>query len=143
MTMPKHATTDSDIAKCFPVMLELRPHLEEASFVNLVRQIEKQGFKLAYIEANGNVVAVAGYRIVTNLFMGKNLYVDDLITSENTRSQGYGESMLSWLRSLALENGCNYLHLDSGTHREQAHKFYFRQGLTISSFHFSEKLKSD
>jgi GNAT superfamily N-acetyltransferase len=141
--MPNHAITDNDIEKCFPVMLALRPHLEKNSFVKLVRQIENDGFKLAYIEANGDVVAVAGYRIVTNLFMGKNLYVDDLITSADARSKGYGESMLSWLRSLAVENGCNYLHLDSGTHRDQAHKFYFRQGLTISSFHFSEKLKAD
>ena len=26
----------------------------------------------------------------------------------------------------------NYFHLDSGTHRGQAHKFYFKQGLSIA-----------
>ena len=143
MNTVKLAITDHDIEKCFPVMLELRPHLQATMFVQLVREMQQQGFQLAYIEDNGVVVAVAGYRIVTNLFMGKNLYVDDLITSEKERSKGYGDSLLAWLRALAIENSCHYLHLDSGTHREQAHKFYFRQGLTISSFHFSEALKAE
>jgi len=46
------------------------------------------------------------------------------------------------LRANATEAGCNYYHLDSGTHRDQAHKFYFRQGFTIASYHFSEQLNN-
>lgn len=140
--MPRQAVTDAEIEKCFPVMSELRPHLAKESFLKLVRDMETEGYKLAFIEENSKVVAVAGYRIFTNLFMGKNLYVDDLVTSRSVRSKGYGEAIISWLRSLAQESGCNYLHLDSGTQRHQAHKFYFRQGLTIASYHFSEELSA-
>jgi len=43
---------------------------------------------------------------------------------------------LDWLKAEAKAQGCNELHLDSGVHREQAHKFYFREGLTISAYHF-------
>jgi hypothetical protein len=32
------------------------------------------------------------------------------------------------------------MHLDSGVQRTRAHHFYFRQGLSISSFHFGKKL---
>lgn len=141
--MAKQAITDDELKKCFSVMLELRPHLEKETFPDLIREMEKQGYRLAYIEENNEVVAVAGFRIFTNLFMGKNLYVDDLVTAEKQRSKKYGEQMISWLRSVAKENECHYLHLDSGTHRHEAHKFYFRHGLKIASYHFSEKLSAD
>ena len=139
--MPKNAMTDEEIMNCFEIMSQLRPHLEETEFVDKVRTMESEGYKLAYIEDNSNIVAVCGYRMYSNLFMGKHLYVDDLVTSASHRSQGYGESMINWLRELAIQNDCIYLHLDSGTQREQAHKFYFKHGFTIASFHFSEKLE--
>ena len=141
MNSPKHASTDDEIRRCFPVIAELRTHLEPGSFVALVRHMETEGFRLAYIEEGGEVVAAAGYRIYTNLFLGKNLYVDDLVTVERFRSRGYGEAMLAWLRGLARQHGCRVLHLDSGTQRKRAHEFYLRQGLSISSYHFSGELE--
>lgn len=139
--MPRHARTDNDIAACFAVMSELRPHLAREEFVSLVRELEQDGFRLACIEDNDEVVAVAGYRISSNLVLGKHLYVDDLVTAERYRSKGYGEQMLSWLRAVAKENRCNVLHLDSGTQRQRAHKFYLGQGMVITSFHFAEEIK--
>ncbi len=138
--MPIDAKTDADIQKCFDVMSELRTHLTRDDFLNTVRHMESEGFRLAYIEVDGAVVAVAGYRIYTNLFLGKNLYVDDLITSAGVRSKGYGKQMVDWLREKARQAGCRSYHLDSGTARGQAHKFYFDQGFTITSYHFSEQL---
>ena len=142
ITSPSLAVTDEQITRCFDVMAELRPHLQRENFLSTVREMEQSGFKLAYIEHEGDVVALAGYRIARNLFMGKHLYVDDLVTSENARSRGYGEQLIVWLRELAKQEGCAWLHLDSGTHRGRAHKFYFAQGFTIASYHFSEKLES-
>jgi len=138
--MPKVAITDSEINRCFEAMAELRPHLIKDDFVSTVREMEKSDYNLLYIEEDSTVVAVAGYLIALNLFMGKHLYVDDLVTAGDKRSKGYGEKLISWLRDLAKEEGCSYLHLDSGTHRGRAHKFYFEQGFTIASYHFSEKL---
>lgn len=139
--MPKQAKSDDEIMNCFAVMFELRPHLEKDSFLSTVREMENGGFRLAYIEQDGEVVCVSGYRVSTNLFMGKNLYVDDLVTADKYRSQGHGEQMLTWLRNAAKEEGCNVLHLDSGTQRQRAHKFYLSQGMFITSFHFAEEIK--
>lgn len=138
--MLKKAVTDVEIENCFEVMSELRTHLRKDMFLGTVRHMETEGYLLAFVEDKGKVVAVAGYRIYTNLFMGKHLYVDDLVTIENARSQGYGEQMVKWLRNEAKKENCNFLHLDSGTHRAEAHKFYFRQGFSIASYHFSEQL---
>jgi len=138
--VPKDAKTDAEIQKCFDVMSELRTHLTRDDFLETIRHMESEGFRLAYIEDVEGVVAVAGYRIYTNLFLGKNLYVDDLVTSTSARSKGYGEQMVDWLRDKARKTGCRSYHLDSGTARGQAHKFYLNQGFTISAYHFSEQL---
>ena len=143
MAVPRIAITDEDISRCFPVITELRPHLQANTFVTMVRSMEAEGFRLAFIEDGQKVVAAAGYRIFTSLFMGKNLYVDDLVTAGESRSAGHGKVMLDWLRDLAKEAGCAWLHLDSGTQRHRAHRFYFAQGMQISSFHFSQKLNED
>jgi GNAT superfamily N-acetyltransferase len=109
--------------------------------VPLVRALERDGFRLACIRTEGRVVAVAGYRISSNLFYGKHLYVDDLVTTEAGRSQGHGRELLAWLRALAVENDCDAFHLDSGVQRKRAHAFYLREGMELSSYHFSVRLK--
>jgi GNAT superfamily N-acetyltransferase len=140
--VPQQAITDKEIEKCFDVMSELRTHLHKDEFLSTVRNMEKEGYIIAFIEERGKVVATAGYRICTNLFMGKHLYVDDLVTADTERSKGYGEEMIKWLREEAIKSNCNFYHLDSGTHRGKAHKFYFSQGFTIASYHFSEQLNN-
>jgi GNAT superfamily N-acetyltransferase len=139
--MPELAITDREIENCFDVIAELRPHLSRNSFLTTVRNMQVDGFKLAFTQKEGEIVAVAGYRIYTNLYMGKHCYVDDLVTAQAHRSKGYGEEMVNWLRGQARQADCQYFHLDSGTHRGQAHRFYFAQGFTIASYHFSEELK--
>ena len=53
---PKIAKTDTEIESCFDVMLELRPNLERSSFLSTVREMEHQGFLLAYLEVKESIV---------------------------------------------------------------------------------------
>ena len=141
--MPKIAESDQEIMSCFDVMSELRPHLQRAEFVPLVRHMQSEGYRLAYIEDDARVVAVAGYRISTNFHLGRHLWLDDLVTAGDVRSRGYGDQFIVWLRELARSQGCDYLDLVSGTQRAAAHKFYFTRGFNIASYHFTEKLNAD
>ena len=137
---PRDAKTNRQIEKCFDVMSELRTNLKREEFLQTIRRMEQDGYCLVFIEEGDRVVAAAGYRIHSTLFMGKHLYVDDLITSESVRSKGYGKLLLDWLRDKARSADCQYFRLDSGTARSQAHKFYFNQGFSIGAFSFSERL---
>lgn len=140
--MPEHATTDAEIAACYDVMAELRPHVSRERFLPLVKSMHAEGYRLACIREGGRVVAAAGYRFSTNLFYGRTLYVDDLVTAGSERSKGHGKALLGWLRQLALESGCDALHLDSGVQRKRAHRFYLREGLELSSYHFSTRFRA-
>src|SRR5271170_3674184 len=130
------ATTQSEIGRCFPVMSQLRPKLIAAEFVGRVQAQQGEGYQLAFLEHGGAVVSVAGFRVQNMLSSGKTFYVDDLVTDAAARSKGHGEAMIQWLIALAREAGCNTFSLDSGTHRQDAHAFYLRQRLRITSFHF-------
>lgn len=134
------ASSDSEIAQCFPIMQELRPHLVQAEFVNRIRRLEQYGYRLAYLESGGNIKAVAGFRISESLALSKFLYVDDLVTTASDRSLGYGEALIDWLVDYAKSHSCQQLHLDSGVQRFAAHRFYFKKRLEITSHHFSLQL---
>lgn len=138
------AATLEEIRRCFPVMHELRKHLvDEREFIKRVVRQQKQGYQLAFLEAESNVRAVAGYRFLESLFSGKNLYVDDLVTRNADRSRGYGGQLLGWLVDLARTNRCETLELDSGVQRFDAHRFYFSKRMSISSYHFRIKLEGE
>jgi GNAT superfamily N-acetyltransferase len=134
------AESKEQIHRCFPVMHQLRPALMADTFVDRVEQQQREGYRLAFLDHDGSVASVAGFRVMSVLWSGRTLYVDDLVTDEVMRSHGFGAQMIAWLIALAKEEGCETFSLDSGTHRHEAHAFYFRQGLRVSDFHFQMRL---
>ena len=122
------------------VMKQLRPHLDLEQFLNLYAEAREEGYRLVGLFDSQELKCVAGYRFMTMLVYGKSLYVDDLVTTENGRSSGYGRLMLQWLEREAMRLKCSELHLDSGVQRERAHRFYFAQGMTIKGYHFTRPL---
>jgi GNAT superfamily N-acetyltransferase len=131
--------SDEEIVSTFPVMSQLRTHLDENEYLEKIKRMQRSGYRLAATEGR-EVRCVAGFRIVEFLAYGKYLYVDDLVTAGDNRSAGHGERMLDWLAGVAREEGCGSLQLDSGVQRHRAHRFYFRKGMSISSYHFSKSL---
>jgi GNAT superfamily N-acetyltransferase len=121
-------------------MHQLRPALTEPEFVARVELQQAEGYRLAYLEHEGEIVALGGFRLMNILWSGRTMYVDDLVVDAAVRSRGFGEKIVRWLEDLAKAEGCATFSLDSGTHREDAHSFYFRMGLRISDFHFQKKL---
>ena len=138
--MIQEAATDAEISETFPVMRQLRPHLQEEQYLEFVRRLQRSGYRLAFAAEGGEVRCVAGFRIVEFLAYGKFLYVDDLVTAEDARSEGHGKRMLDWLTGVARKEGCESFQLESGVQRHGAHRFYFREGMKISSYRFSMAL---
>jgi ribosomal protein S18 acetylase RimI-like enzyme len=120
-------------------MVQLRSHLSESEFVSKVQQQQKAGYHLVYAKTD-HIKAVAGLRIIDTLSHGKILYVDDLVTDTENRSQGYNSLLLDWLINDAKSEQCSSLQLDSGVQRTEAHRFYFRKRMSIIAFRFSLNL---
>ncbi len=135
------ALTAEAVARCFPVMRQLRTHFDdEETFVAQVERQRRGGYRMAFVKDETGVRAVAGYRISESLYAGRFCYVDDLVTDAAARSSGYGGALLDWLVAEARAAGCSKLELDSGVQRFAAHRFYLTKRMIISSHHFSLEL---
>jgi len=128
----------------YPAMLELRANIGSVEvFVERVDELLRhQGYRLAgsFEEGMDDAAAVAGFRTGHDLVHGSYLYVDDLSTREQFRGRGHGVALMDWLAGEARRLGCDYLTLDSGVVRYDAHRFYLNRGMQISSHHFSKSL---
>ena len=131
---------DERLPAVFEVMRELRTHLAVGDFNRLYDEAHPQGYRVAAVFDGDEPRAVAGYRIGTNLISGRHLYVDDLVTADRWRSQGYGRALNDYLVEKARDEGCGSIQLDSGVHRGDAHRFYFREQYRVTSFHFGRYL---
>ena len=135
------AVGDDEIRSCHAVMAELRPHVTAEDFLPRVRrQMEDAGYKLAYL-SDGEVKAVAGFRVSECLAWGTFMYVDDLVSKEGERSKGYGGQLFDWLVEYARGEGCDQFHLDSGVQRFAAHRFYLAKRMSIEAHHFGLRLQ--
>ena len=121
------------------VMRQLRPHLP-SNYIERMTEIFNAGGEMAVVVVDGQVAGATVFRIIDKTFSVRELYCDDLVTDSARRSTGVGHAMMEYMERVAVSRNCGFLTLDSGCRREQAHKFYFREGLTITSFHFSRQL---
>jgi GNAT superfamily N-acetyltransferase len=131
------ATELDQIERCAPVMRELRATLTEPEIVERIQQQRYEGYRLAFVEIENAVVAVAGYRVLENLVYGRFLYIDDLVTRAESKRNGFSGLLFDWLLKEARKERCAAVALDSGVQRFEAHRFYFRHGMDITAHHFT------
>lgn len=109
-----------------------------ADYDGYLRRMFGEGAQMAVLHVSGEPKALAVYRIHHTTFQGLRFYLDDLVTDEGERSRGLGAALLDWCAAKARTERCETFALDSGVQRAAAHRFYFRQGLTIASFGFTK-----
>lgn len=137
----RHIDSEEDLRLVFHIVHELRPKLDVHQFIERVRVARSENYLLAALFDGGSPVAVAGYRKMTSLSTGATLYIDDLVTTETRRSQGYGRRLFEFVCGEGIRLGCETLSLDSGYPRRDAHRFYLNQGMAMVSHHFAMKLQ--
>lgn len=129
--------TAADVAACFPLMHQLRPHLADgAELVTRWRRQIGDGYHMVGLWNGGKLVALAGYRIAENLVYGLHCYVDDLVTDADARSGGYGHRLMDWLKAETEAAGCRHLVLDTPLNNVLGHRFYYRNGLLARALRF-------
>lgn len=130
-----------DLKRCYPVMKELRPHLSFEDYVSIYQESHTaDGYQIVAVEIDSQIVAVMGYRFLSDFVRGKHVYVDDLVSTEKARSQGIGAELLKIAEKIAEENGCQSLRLCTGIENERGIKFYDSNGWTKRAFAYTKKL---
>ena len=142
ITGPQHEVIEAEwLALAEAVHRQLRPQMP-ADYAAKMRKVFADGGEMCICAdaAGAAVLGVAVYRAFENTFSGYRFYVDDLVTDETRRSQGAGHMLMEYLEHRAKLCGAAWIELESGTQRRQAHKFYFREGMTVTSFSFRKAL---
>lgn len=133
--------SEEDCQAVWPIIHQLRDHLDYETFKARYQAIyEGANYRIVVLDVDGDVRAAAGFRWYDNLFCGASLYIDDLVTADAWRSKGYGGVLVNYLLELAQSIGANAVRLDSAIHREDAHRFYERQGFEFTSKHYMRVL---
>jgi GNAT superfamily N-acetyltransferase len=129
--------------RVFPVVKELRPHLDLADFKRLTMLAHAgDGYRVVVAEVRGEIVGMMGYRILHDLTHGSHLYIDDLVTARDARSQGHGAALLKFAEAEARRLGLNGLRLCTGSDNSEAKRFYEREGWTERAVVFKKKVPS-
>lgn len=136
----RELVSEDELRSTFEVVRQLRPHLTAENYLTELQVVLDGGARLTACFDGTRVVGCSVFRVLQKLYLGTSIYVDDLITDEKTRSQGVGKALLEWIEAEAKRQGIDWVTLDSGVQRDQAHKFYFRQGYTVACFNFKKKL---
>ena len=137
----RFADDEDNVAACYPLMRQLRPHLTSAAeFIERWRRQTSAGYRLLAIWRGEEPIVLAGFRVQDNLVHGFHLYVDDLVTLETARSSGYGQQMIARLAAEGRKLGCSKLVLDTPLTNVLGHRFYYRNGLLATALRFTMPL---
>lgn len=122
-----------------PLHRQLRPKIPEP-YAAWIGCMLEEGAHLSALVEDGTPWTLAVWRVHHTTFAGISFYIDDLVTDEARRGQGHGARLLAALEERARHLGCDTISVEAGVRREAAHRFYFRAGLTITSFAFGKRL---
>lgn len=134
--------TEEEWLDAFPVMVQLRTHLNEDSYLDYLREMTDGGYRLFAVSVDGEIVSLAGVGIQVNMYYGRHVWVYELVTDADHRSEGHGFELLSFVENWAEEESCELVALSSGLQREDAHRFYEeRVGMERASYVYKSPLE--
>lgn len=110
--------------EAFPIMKQLRTDLTEETYIELLQDMSKDGYKLYAMSVEDEIVSLVGLSWRINFYNKRHIFIYDLVTDVSQRSFGYGEKLLKYIHDWANENGAEYVALESGLQRSDAHRFY-------------------
>jgi GNAT superfamily N-acetyltransferase len=134
-------TTDDQLRELWPIVQAFHGLEHAGRYVERVRRMQAAGYRLVGYRVAGQIVGVAGYRVLDMLSGPRVLWLDDLAVAPEYRGQGHGAVLMRWLRAEARALGCLRLHVGVRASNTEAHRFYARERFALEAFHFvSERL---
>ena len=109
-------------------------------FQNIFRkQLEDSRYECIICEEDEHIIGVLNLRYEEQLHhAGVVAEILEFIIATDYRSNGRGKEMLAYALQRAKDNKCMQLEVACNQLRDNAHRFYLREGLKNSHFKFSK-----
>jgi GNAT superfamily N-acetyltransferase len=141
-------STYDDIPSLLELLYELgRPKPQKdnefkkftALLKNYIQEDDKK-ILVAQIE-NSKIIGMISMVFLSRLNQNTlEMYVPELIVSQNYHSKGIGKKLINFSIELGKEKKCHRIRLESGNQRIESHKFYKHLGFENSSIFFTKNL---
>src|ERR671921_2279679 len=90
--------SEAEFKEAFPVVGELHGDLDERKYAQLLAEMVLNGYRMFAVRDEGEVAAVAGVQVITNLYYERHVY--DLVAMAGARSKGHGTALMSYVEYL-------------------------------------------
>lgn len=119
-----------------------RTDSEHAAFRKRISQyIDEKDKRIIISEQNSKVVGLASMALLPRLNRTKlEMYIPELVVSENHRGSGVGKSLIEACISIAKKKKCFRIRLESGNQRKGAHRFYKKIGFEQSALSYTMEI---
>ena len=141
-------STYDDIPSLLELLYELgrpKPQKDDEleTFTKLLKTYMQEDDKKILVAEIENSKIVGMMSIVFLSRLNQNtleMYVPELIVSQNYRSNGIGKKLINFSIDIGKEKKCHRMRLESGNQRTESHKFYRNLGFENSSIFFTKNL---
>jgi ribosomal protein S18 acetylase RimI-like enzyme len=139
--------TKNDISIILELLYELkRPKpktkSQKAKFTKLILQyLSDKDKKILVAKDDSKIVGLVTMMFLSRLNQTRQeLYIPELIVTNDYRRQGIGESLIKSCIDVAKRKNCFRIRLESGYQRKEAHKFYRYLGFEQYALSYNLKL---
>ncbi|MDC1057149.1 GNAT family N-acetyltransferase [Nitrosopumilus sp.] len=141
-------STFDDIPSLLELLYELgRPKPQKDNefeiFTKLLKNYMQEDDRKILVAQIKNLKIIGMMSIVFLSRLNQNtleMYVPELIVSQNYHSKGIGKKLINFSIELGKEKKCHRMRLESGNQRIESHKFYKHLGFESSSIFFTKDL---
>lgn len=133
--------SEAEFREAFPIVRQLHQGLDEVSYGELLAEMVPGGYRMFAVRDSGEITAVLGMQVLTNLYYERHVYVYDLVAAEGARSRGSGGLLMDYVEDLARREGCSYVALACGREREGALRFYEGRGYERPGYSMRKALR--
>lgn len=116
---------EHELEDVYPVVAELRTHLDRQDFVIAVRRQAALGYELWGAFEGRVLVGAVGFRLAHTLARGSHLHVDDLVVAASHKTGGVGRALLEQAEKEARRHGVESVFVESA---QDGLPFYYALG---------------
>lgn len=116
------------------------PHITQTNYAAMIPELIAQGYRQVIAIQDNQTLGIAGFSIVTRLYLGRTMRITDLVIQDSHRGTGIGSQLVDYIKQSAIQQQCRALVLDTGIQRKDAHRFYEREGFELYAHHYVQRL---
>ncbi len=134
-------TKKHEMLPIFPLIQQLNATISAEKYNHCLDEMLTYGYRMAVVLDGDQCVGVSGFWVITKLYSGRYLEMDNVVVDAAHRSHGIGKLMSDYLHEIAHREGCETMMLDAYLENTKAHAFYEREGFLKRGYHFIKHLE--